>query len=226
MHLEDFRAFARGAEHDKKRCVIVGGADIGRASFIRKLLREDDFVVYCDSGLKHMAALEAEPNLIVGDFDSIENPCLPVETIVLSREKDDTDTYFAAKEGVKRGFCDFLLLGVTGGRMDHTLGNISILLYLESLGKTARIADDWSDMEIVSKRPVRVGNEYAFFSLLNITGQAEGITVRGAKYPLENGTITCEYQYGISNETLPGQNAEISVRQGKLLLVKVRPQDG
>ncbi|MBR4502978.1 MAG: thiamine diphosphokinase [Clostridia bacterium] len=206
----------------QKRCVIVGGACIGDVPRIRKLIKKDDFVIYCDGGLRHRAILGAEPDLIVGDFDSAENPRLPVETIVLPREKDDTDTCFAAKEGVKRGFEDFLLLGVTGGRMDHTLGNISILLYLDSLGKTARIADDWSDLEIVSQRTVRIGSEYAFFSLLNITGQAEGITVRDAKYPLENGKITCEYQYGISNEVLPGKTAEVSVRQGKLLLVKVR----
>ena len=222
MHLEAFRAFASGMPEGQKRCVIVGGACIGDVPRIRKLIKKDDFVIYCDGGLRHRAILGAEPDLIVGDFDSAENPRLPVETIVLPREKDDTDTCFAAKEGVKRGFEDFLLLGVTGGRMDHTLGNISILLYLDSLGKTARIADDWSDLEIVSQRTVRIGSEYAFFSLLNITGQAEGITVRDAKYPLENGKITCEYQYGISNEVLPGKTAEVSVRQGKLLLVKVR----
>ena len=225
MHLEDFRAFISGTSEGQKRCVIVGGADIGRASFIRKLLREDDFVIYCDSGLRHRDTLGAAPDLIVGDFDSFENPRLPVETIPLPREKDDTDTYFAAKEGVKRGFKEFLLLGVTGGRMDHTLGNISILLYLDSLGKKASIADDWSDMEIVSASPVPISEDYAFFSLLSVTGPARGITIRGAKYPLENGEITPEYQYGISNEVLPGNTAEVTVRDGKLLLVKVRSGD-
>lgn len=224
-HTEAFLAFARGAEQGQKRCVIVGGADIRGASFLRKLLREDDFVVYCDGGLRHRDALGAAPDLIVGDFDSAENPRLPVETIVLPREKDDTDTYYAAKEGVKRGFNEFLLLGVTGGRLDHTLGNVSILLYLESLGKTARIADDLSDMEIVSREPVRIGGEYAFFSLMSVAGPARGITIRGAKYPLENGEITPEYQYGISNEVLPGKTAEVNVRDGRLLLVKVRPRD-
>ena len=60
-----------------------------------------------------------------------------------------------------------------------------------------------------------------YFSLLNISGTAKGITIKGAKYPLENGEITCEYQYGISNEVLPGQTAEITVTDGKLLLIKV-----
>ena len=51
---------------------------------------------------------------------------------------------------------------------------------------------------------------------------AAGITVRNAKYPLENATIDCEYQYGISNEVLPGKTAEVSVGEGRLLLIKIR----
>ena len=224
-HTDAFWRFASGAEDRKRRCVIVGAAPIGSACFPRGLLRKDDFVIYCDGGLRHRSTLGAEGDLIVGDFDSAENPRLPAETIVLPREKDDTDTYFAAKEAVKRGFEEFLLLGVTGERMDHTLGNVSILLYLDSLGKKARIVDDWSDMEIVSSAPAVIGGEYAFFSLLSVAGPARGITVRGAKYPLENGEITPEYQYGISNEVLPGKTAEVTVREGRLLLVRVRPRD-
>ncbi len=207
----------------KERCVIVGGAAIGDPALIRGLLKKDDHVIYCDSGLKHMEALGARPSLIVGDFDSHEDPHLDAETIVLPREKDDTDTFFAAKEAVKRGFEEFLLIGAVGQRLDHTLANVSILLWLDSLGKRARIADDYSEMEIVSAKPVTIGGEWAFFSLLNITGCAEGITVRGAKYPLENARITCEYQYGVSNEVLPGETAEVSVKNGKLLLIRVRP---
>ena len=206
-----------------KRCVIVGGADIGNYGFIRRTLRADDYVIFCDSGLKHLEGLQARPSLIVGDFDSHENPHLDVETIVLPCEKDDTDTVYAVKEAVKRGFDDFLLIGVVGARLDHTLGNVSILLYLDSLGKHGCIIDDYSEMEIVSDKPVSVCDRYAFFSLLNITGCAKGITITGAKYPLDGGEITCEYQYGISNEVLPGKTAAVSVQNGKLLLVRILP---
>ncbi len=204
-----------------KRCVIVGGADISNYSFIRQTLRTDDYVIFCDSGLKHLKQLQVQPSLIVGDFDSHENPHLDVETIVLPCEKDDTDTVYAVKEAVKRGFDDFLLIGVVGARFDHTLGNVSILLYLDSLEKHGCIIDDYSEMEIVSEKPVSVCDRYAFFSLLNITGSAKGITITGAKYPLNGGEITCEYQYGISNEVLPGETAVVSVKCGKLLLIKV-----
>ena len=204
------------------RCVIVGGADINNYAFIREKLCADDYVIFCDSGLKHLENLQVQPGLIVGDFDSHENPLLDVETIVLPCEKDDTDTVFAVKEAIKRGFDDFLLIGVIGARLDHTLGNVSILLYLDSLGKKGCIIDDYSEMEIVSNEPVSVCVDYSFFSLLNISGCAKGITITGAKYPLVDGEFSCEYQYGVSNEVLPGQVAVVSVKEGKLLLIKIR----
>lgn len=206
-----------------RRCVVIGGADIGRYDRIRARLREDDFYICCDSGLRHREGLGIVPNLIVGDFDSHENPRLGAETIVLPREKDDTDTVFAVKEALGRGFEDFLLVGVIGGRLDHTLGNVSILLMLDARGKTAAALDDFSEMQIVSDRPVEIDSRYAYFSLLNITGTARGIAVKNAKYPLNDAEITCEYQYGISNEALPGMTAEVSLKSGKLLLVKVLP---
>ena len=204
-----------------KRCVIVGGADINNYEYIKSRIQEDDFIVFCDSGLKHLEKLQAKPSLIVGDFDSHNNPHLDVETIVLPCEKDDTDTVFAVKEALKRGFEDFILIGVVGARLDHTLGNVSILLQLDSLGNKGKIIDDYSEMEIVSKEPAYIDDSYAYFSLLNISGTAKGITIENAKYPLDNAEITCEYQYGISNEVLIGHTAIIKVNTGRVLLVKV-----
>ena len=203
-----------------KRCVIVGGADINNYEYIKSCLRNDDFIVFCDSGLKHLESLQVKPGPIVGDFDSHDNPQLDVETIVLPCEKDDTDTVFAVKGALKRGFDDFLLIGVVGARLDHSLGNVSILLYLNSLGKKGCIIDDYSEMEIVCDKPVYIENSFKFFSLLNIFGTAKGITIKNAKYPLIDGEITCEYQYGISNEVV-GQTAEVSIKKGKLLLIKI-----
>ena len=205
-----------------KRCVIVGGAGINNYDYIRSRLCADDCIVFCDSGLRHLEPLEVKPSLIVGDFDSHDNPYLDVETIVLPCEKDDTDTVFAVKEAIKRGFDDFLLIGVVGARLDHTLGNVSILLYLDSIGKKGIIIDDYSEMEIVSNEPAYIEDSYAFFSLLNVSGTAKGITIENAKYLLNNAEITCEYQYGVSNEVLPGKTAKVSILEGKLLLIKDR----
>ena len=203
-----------------RRCVIVGGADISNYDRIIAHIKSDDFVIFCDSGLKHMEKIAVKPSLIVGDFDSHENPKLDIETIVLPCEKDDTDTVFAVKEAIKRGYTDFLLIGVIGARLDHTLGNVYILEYLDEHGLKGKIIDDYSEMELVSREPAYIEDSYAFFSLINITGIAKGITIENAKYLLKDAEITCGYQYGVSNEVISGQTAKVSVKEGKLLLIK------
>ncbi len=205
----------------KSRCVVVAGAKINNYDSIRQHLRDDDFFVFCDCGLAHAAALHVTPDLIVGDFDSYKRPETDIETIVLPCEKDDTDTVFAVKEAMNRGFDDFLIIGAVGGRFDHTLGNISILALLHKNGKSGYIIDDHSHMQVVDDKTVYIEDKYPFFSLLNVFGHADGITIKNAKYPLENGCITCDYQYGISNEVLPCKIAEVSVKNGPALLIKI-----
>ncbi len=208
------------------RCVILGGAPIEDPAAVRAYLRANDFIIACDSGLRHLPALGLTPDLIVGDFDSAEKPVTDTEIITLPHEKNDTDTVFAAKEAVARGFDDFLLLGAAGGRLDHSLGNVALLLWLDSLGKRALLADDYSDMTVVSSaHPAQIGDAFPYFSLLAAGGNAGGVCVRHAKYPLDHAALTPEYPYGVSNEPLPGQTATVSVEAGRLLLIRVRRPD-
>ena len=204
-----------------RRCVIAGGAEITQYQKICELLRQDDFIVCCDSGLNHMESLGLVPDLIIGDFDSHVNPMSETETIVLPVEKDDTDTVYAAKECMRRGFEDFLLIGAIGNRLDHTLGNVALLLMLHHNGKKAVIADDYSEMQIVSDRPVLIEDRYAYFSLLAVSGPAGKVTIEDAKYTLRDAVIPCDYPYGVSNEVLPGKTARVTVGEGELLLIKI-----
>ena len=96
------------------------------------------------------------------------------------------------------------------------------MLKLDSMGLRGMIVDDFSEMEIISRDSALVGPEFPFFSLLNISGIARGITIENAKFPLKDGEIDCEYQYGVSNEPLPGKTAIIKVAEGRLLLVRDR----
>lgn len=90
------------------------------------------------------------------------------------------------------------------------------------LSKKAKIIDDYSVMEIVSKEPAYIDDAFAYFSLLNISGTAKGVIIENAKYLLNNAEITCEYQYGISNEVLKRKTAKVAVEKGNLLLVKIK----
>ncbi len=223
-----------------KRCIIVGGADINNFNWINNHITADDYIIYCDSGLYHMEKLKGEPGLIVGDFDSHPEPHMDVETIKLPVEKDDTDTVYAVKEAIRRGYTDFVIIGALGKRFDHTLGNLAILLFLESRNLKGMVLDDYSEITVISgyenavpaptatsihenavPAPTRIADNCKYFSLLCAGGPAQGITITGAKYSLENADLTMEFPLGVSNEVLPGQTAEVTLRKGRLFLIKI-----
>ena len=246
----------------KNRCVIVGAGPIENYIRTREYLKEDDFFIFCDGGLRHRAGLGVGPDLIIGDFDSFSEAEARADgapMVVLPREKDDTDTVAAAKEGLSRGFKEFLLIGAIGGRLDHTLGNVYLLEFLAEAGARGEILTDREVLSLVGEIPVRnckeggkmeaapitekkataaggssfedenaatrctyaeIGSEFEFFSLIALDGVARGVTITGAKYNLTDAEINPSYQYGVSNEVLPGETARVSVKDGVLLLIR------
>lgn len=209
------------------RCVIVAAGQILDYERAKSFIQPDDFFVFCDGGLVHADGLGVEPSVVVGDFDSCDAELLSkwsnrCETVRLPREKDDTDTLFAVKLALERGYSDYILLGAMGGRFDHALGNVSILLYLHGLGKKALLVDDYSQMQIVGKEPFFIKDNCSYFSVLTVAGDVSGVTIKNAKYPLENAKLSADFQLGISNEVLPGKTTEVSVEQGRVLVVIVK----
>ncbi len=143
---------------NNKRCVIIGGAEIHNYQRIKEKLRDDDFCIFCDCGLNHQKELGVQPALIIGDFDSytqeVPEQYAQTEIIRLPCEKYDTDTVYAAKEGLKRGFTDFFLIGAVGNRFDHSLANTAILLMLHNAGAHGILIDDYSEMEVVGNKAI------------------------------------------------------------------------
>lgn len=207
---------------DKKRCVIVGGAKINNYDSVKEYIHANDYMIYCDCGLLHESMLGKSADLIVGDFDSHEIPKRNVETIILPCEKDDTDTMFAVKEGLKRGFDEFLLVGVIGGTFDHTFANISILIYLDERSVKAMIVDDYSEMEVISDTVSYIDDSFEYFSVLSLDVTSNNVTIKNAKYTLDNAKIDMEYQYAVRNEPLKEKIASVEVKNGKLLIIKIR----
>ena len=208
------------------RCVIVSAGELRDYARTREFLHEGDFFVFCDGGLAHADGLGIKPDLVVGDFDSCDAGVLAkwqdsCEIVQLPREKDDTDTLFAVKLALEKGFDDFLLLGAMGARFDHALGNVSILLYLQGLGKKALLVDDYSVMQIAGSEPLLIEDSCSYFSVLTVAGDVSGVNIKNAKYPLENASLSSDFQLGISNEVLPGKVAQVSVEHGRVLLVTV-----
>ena len=104
--------------------------------------------------------------------------------------------------------------------MDHTLGNVSLLIMLKEKGLSGIMLDDYSEISIVKDEEC-IDDSFSYFSLITLSDISEGITIKNAKYPLENASLKSGFQLGISNEVINGQTAEVSCKSGNLLLIKV-----
>lgn len=210
-----------------KRCVIISAGEIKKIKLIKKYLSPEDYYVFCDAGLVYADKLGIKPDLIIGDFDSCKKNILNkysgiCETIQLPCEKDDTDTLFAVKTAMQRGYKNFLLLGSMGARFDHATANVSILFYLYKNNLQAEIIDDYSIMQVAGKTPVFIDDSFSYFSVLTPFGEAEDVTIINAKYPLTNAKLSSDYQsLGVSNEVIKTKTAEVTCGKGCCLVCKI-----
>ena len=205
------------------RCVIVGGADINNYGFLRETLCADDYVVFCDSGLKHLDGLQIEPSLIVGDFDSYGG-ALPddCEVVRLCPEKDDTDTSLAIKLALERGCDNIIIIGGLSGRLDHTMSNLSLLEELSAQNIYAIIDDGANRVRFIRNSSALIGrSHYKYLSVLAADDKVKGVDIDGCKYNLKNAVITRRDQYGVSNE-ITGNCALIAVKKGGVYIVESR----
>ena len=209
------------------RCVILSAGPVEDPSCLRSLLRPDDWFVAADGGWTLAQELGVSVSLLVADFDSLPLRVTAEDTegVRLPVEKDWTDTMAAAMEGLRRGFREFLLLGGTGGRLDHTMANLAVLYYLLLHGAHAVMADEHNRVWMMLPGSYRIEPEEGYkFSLFPYAGEVTGLTERQAYYPLNNASLTPDNTLGVSNEFLcdPVQKcllpAEISFETGVLLI--------
>lgn len=196
------------------KCVIISAAPNSDISFYKKKIFDEDFIICADGGYVYAQKAGITPDLIVGDFDSSTVPDTNVETIILPTEKDDTDTLYAVREGIKRGYTDFVFLAVTGGREDHTFANYSVLLYLKHHGCRGCIVTENCEIFLLEKEKKVVKNKKdKTFSIFPFFCKKCCVTLSGFYYPLTNYTITAEFPLGVSN-VITDDNAIISVSSG------------
>lgn len=202
------------------RCVIVGASPFEDAVLLRHYLREGDHIVAADGGRHLLESMGLVPHAVIGDFDSSARPsCADVPVRLLPTHKDDTDVFAAAKEALDEGYRDFLLLGCLGGRLDHTVSNLFLLRYLHDHGANGMLVDERHEVHLLPAGthtiPYRAGY---YLSLLPYSGNAEGVSIDGAEYPLENATLDTAFPLGVSNGFLDN-DVTVTLQKGYLLLI-------
>ncbi len=195
------------------RCCIFGAGDY-RGELL--YLTEGAFVIAADAGYRHLASYGLSPALTVGDFDSLGAPPAAGEVLCHPVMKDDTDMALAAEEGLARGCDEFWLFGGMGGRPDHTLANLSLLLSLTKRGCRAYLAGREGVFTALAGGSLLFESSCrGTLSVFSAGERAEGVTLENLLYPLSQYTLVHDRALGVSNRFI-GRAARISLLSGAL----------
>jgi len=199
-------------------CVIVGASP----ECAKIEIHEGDFVIAADGGYDHCVAAGITPDLVVGDLDSVGECKIPdgVETLRYPREKDSSDMELAVQAALSRGYTSFIIYGALGGRLDHTLANIALLVSLSERGYSCRLEGENERVTAVSNGKLHIeseANRMRSVSVFAVAERATGVSLTGFKYPLTD-SILERGSRGLSNE-FTGEMATVEVKSGTVVVV-------
>lgn len=214
-----------------QRILIVSGGKIAE-NFAKEWINayQPDYIIAADFGMEFMRDAELLPDMIIGDFDSVSAGTLAyfkekagICWKQLNPVKDDTDTEFAIRQAILLGTEEITILGATGSRLDHVLGNIALLGIGLKEHVAMQLVDANNRIRMVDQ-PVKLLKAEQFgsyISLIPYAGDVKGVTLKGFLYPLEEYHMSSFSSLGISNEIVE-EEAEILFREGILLVVEAR----
>lgn len=212
--------------------IIITGGSISKEfalDFLKK--NEQAHLIAADKGYEFFLEAGIEPELAVGDFDSLSvigrdalEKAQKTEVIYLKPEKDDSDTQSAMNYAIARGAREIAILGATGSRMDHMLANLGLLMLGQEKGISVSIVDQNNYMKLIPsgtilKREEQFGGYVSFFPL---GGDVEGLSLTGFKYGLSERHLRTEDSgLTVSNE-IQEKEAKVTYTRGTLLMIMSR----
>lgn len=211
---------------------VIAGGSLGSHDFFRAqaALFCPDKLVCADGGARHLKNMGLTPQVIIGDMDSLTPEILAhfmergSRISRHPREKKETDTQLALEYAWQLLPREVRIYGGMGGRIDHTLANISLLAAGANKGVPTKLVDEWCEVSVITKSTAIEGLIGQTVSLLPLASPAAGIDLKGFAYPLDGGRMELGAPYGISN-LLAADRAVVSIATGSLLLVKYHQQD-
>lgn len=204
-----------------KRCLLVGAAPSEGQGLAFVLETQSFDAVYAvDGGFAQVTARGITPDAVFGDFDSLgEVPHHP-EVYEYDAYKDFTDMDLAIHHAIEAGFGELVVCNAFVGRLDHTIGNLQLLIQAASQGACIwGIEEDEAIAPLVAPGPFSSlsfeEGAYGVCSVLSHSDVALGVSEEGLEWNLEDVTCVNRALWGVSNE-LKGKPARISLKQGSL----------
>jgi len=211
---------------------IVSGGRLGDQSFFREKIAgmENCLIICCDGGARHIQYSGIKPDVIIGDMDSIDPASLAsystsgIKIIKHSASKDFTDTELALDYALGLKPEAIFIWGALGGRIDHALANVFLLCKGQENGIRTCLIDEYGETFVLDKEVTFINQTGKTVSLIALSPEVTGINLTGFLYPLQDGTLAVGESRGISN-IITDVSASISVRQGRLLVIKYWQKD-
>lgn len=200
-----------------KTCYIIAGGDFD--GFFDEIKEEEDMVIAADKGYIHAREAGVTPTMIIGDFDSSNQPDGDL-VIKLNPIKDYTDTKAALMVAEDWGYKNIVVYGGLGGRDSHTFANISNALEFKKKGIDVTLKSKYKSFYIVNdKLEYDFKDEDDFYvSIFALSEKAQGVDIKGLYYELNNFDLSNDNALGVSNETT-NKSFKISVKNGYLLVI-------
>lgn len=203
------------------RCVIIGNGPIEDMSIYEELLKSTDYIICADGGLNHLYQLEIMPQLILGDLDSVSEKILKtydsVECKTFPKRKDATDSELAIDYAIALNPKELVMLGFTGGRLDHGLTNLHMLKRVPR-NIIASIVDAHNKVYYCESDFEYQGQVGENLSIIPITETVKGVTTKGLDYPLKGETLYFNESRGVSN-VLKDTEVKIETQSGTYFVI-------
>jgi thiamine pyrophosphokinase len=194
---------------------------------VRRLIQPGDTLLAADGGTRHLLALGLFPSAIIGDLDSLtdderqKTESAGVDIRQVPRDKNETDLELALHYAVGTGHRQIIVVAALGGRLDQSLGNLSLLTDSALADLYIRLDDGVEEAFFVRKQAQVEGRCGDIVSLLPWGGEVTGVTTDGLRWPLRGETLLPHQTRGISNEML-GESASVNLTSGLLLVTHRR----
>ncbi|MGN1418804.1 MAG: thiamine diphosphokinase [Acutalibacteraceae bacterium] len=197
-------------------CYIIGA---GTADKVNINMKKGDYLICADAGIKIAQKNNLTPDLLVGDFDSLNFVPKGDNVIVHPTHKDETDSLLAIDCGLEKGYKEFVMFGMLGGRFDHTYANIQLLSYLCEKGAHGTlIGCGYKITAIKNSRIDFDKSEKGMISVFSFVPESRGITISGLEYEVSDFVLRSSYPMGVSNEFV-GKEAFVEVKDGTLVIM-------